>query len=529
MVQRVFNKIDLNLALFFNGQRGLSVFNSLKDKVNIKCIFIAKKNLDNKNLKKIKKKFIIINSTNDPTIFKILKKEQINLIVSAGFPYIFGKNFFNKNKNIDILNLHGGPVPRYRGGSPLTWQKIEGRKNIGISVIKINRFIDSGKIMGVKFFQNNEKDNIKTIQNKANKIFSDLLWDVIKKNYLNVNIKISTKKLLPSKYYYQRKPEDSLINLEKTNLEKLCNFHKALVPLYNPPYLYYGDEKVHLKKIETTKQKSSNRKGFVEKKKNNFYLNLKDKKVKIIEASLNLKKIQNKFLASIKLERDTWLQNLYKKDCFITNNENYIKLFKNYKKSFIFLKTKKPIDKKNFLDLKIKFIGTNKLFFKDIENIKNYQKKDNIIYKTNPNDSEKKIIADIAYRNFRFSRFHLDDRLSNRFANLIKKKTLENHFLGNRGNKIIVQFYRRQISGFCLLKFENKEYALIDLISIDKKFSKKGLATDLMKYSTFMLNTKYGKNKLIVSTQEKNISAINLYKRFQFDTKNKYYLYHYIS
>ncbi len=267
MVQRVFNKIDLNLALFFNGQRGLSVFNSLKDKVNIKCIFIAKKNLDNKNLKKIKKKFIIINSTNDPTIFKILKKEQINLIVSAGFPYIFGKNFFNKNKNIDILNLHGGPVPRYRGGSPLTWQKIEGRKNIGISVIKINRFIDSGKIMGVKFFQNNEKDNIKTIQNKANKIFSDLLWDVIKKNYLNVNIKISTKKLLPSKYYYQRKPEDSLINLEKTNLEKLCNFHKALVPLYNPPYLYYGDEKVHLKKIETTKQKSDNRKGFVEKKK----------------------------------------------------------------------------------------------------------------------------------------------------------------------------------------------------------------------------------------------------------------------
>ena len=251
--------------------------------------------------------------------------------------------------------------------------------------------------------------------------------------------------------------------------------------------------------------------------------------MKIIEASLNLKKIQNKFLASIKLERDTWLQNLYKKDCFITNNENYIKLFKNYKKSFIFLKTKKPIDKKNFLDLKIKFIGTNKLFFKDIENIKNYQKKDNIIYKTNPNDSEKKIIADIAYRNFRFSRFHLDDRLSNRFANLIKKKTLENHFLGNRGNKIIVQFYRRQVSGFCLLKFENKEYALIDLISIDKKFSKKGLATDLMKYSTFMLNTKYGKNKLIVSTQEKNISAINLYKRFQFDTKNKYYLYHYIS
>ena len=70
---------------------------------------------------------------------------------------------------------------------------------------------------------------------------------------------------------------------------------------------------------------------------------------------------------------------------------------------------------------------------------------------------------------------------------MIKKKTLENYFSGNRGDKIIIQFYKRKISGFCLLIFENKNTARIDLICIDKKYSKRGLAKDLLKYTLYKM------------------------------------------
>ena len=50
------------------------------------------------------------------------------------------------------LNLHGGKLPQFRGGSPINWQIIQGRNKIGLSVIKVNKGIDSGEIASEKLF-----------------------------------------------------------------------------------------------------------------------------------------------------------------------------------------------------------------------------------------------------------------------------------------------------------------------------------------------------------------------------------------
>ncbi len=298
MVQRIYKQQDLKLAFFFNNKRGIKVLKSLRKLFNIQYVFLAKKNLNSNIIKYITEDYQIIDSLKDPTILDKIRDKKINLIISAGFPYIFDKKFFNKKNKIDILNLHGGPVPRYRGGSPLVWQRIEGKNKIGISIIKTNLKIDSGKLMGLKFFSIKKRDNIKNIYEKAEKLFCNLLIKVIKKYYLKKNIKINSKKLFPSKYYYQRKPEDSLVRLSIMTSKNFFNFHKALVPLYEPPFLYLGEKKIFLLKIKNSNLKSKNKTGLVEKIKNKYYLNLKDKKIRLIKASINLEKIKNKFLKS---------------------------------------------------------------------------------------------------------------------------------------------------------------------------------------------------------------------------------------
>ena len=111
---------------------------------------------------------------------------------------------------------------------------------------------------------------------------------------------------------------------------------------------------------------------------------------------------------------------------------------------------------------------------------------------------------------------------------MIKKKTLQNYFLGLRGDKLIVQLNRKEVSGFCLLIFKNSKIAIIDLICVDKNFVKKGLASDLLLYTLNYLK-KLKKEKIIVGTQESNLAAIRLYNAAKFNLKNKTYLYHYIS
>ena len=54
------------------------------------------------------------------------------------FSYILKKKLFNIPK-LEPLNLHAGPLPHYKGGSPLNWQIINGERKIGLSIIKINQ------------------------------------------------------------------------------------------------------------------------------------------------------------------------------------------------------------------------------------------------------------------------------------------------------------------------------------------------------------------------------------------------------
>ena len=530
MVQRFSKERSLRVVFFFNSERGLEVLKFLKSKINIKHVFLAKRNLNKKILNKITIKKTIIKSLKDKKIFEEIKKNKINLIVSAGFPYIFGKNFFKGKNKIDILNLHGGPIPRFKGGSPLICQKIEGRKKIGISVLKINQFIDSGKLMGVDYFDNSNKDNIKDIYKKSSKLFCNLLWNVIQKHYLKAKIKINTKKSFPAKYYFQRKPKDSLIDLKKINLKKFNNFFLALNPLYENPFLFYGEKKFSIYDYRNSNIIVNDKQnvGLVEKKNNTYFLNLNDKKIILNKTSLNLKNINGKILQTSILAQDVWLKNIFKKNCYITNDKKDIPTFKNYQNSFIFLKTLKPINTNELKEKKLLYLGKNQTFEKIVKEKNNYKVKRYISYKTQLKKNEINKVVDIAYKNFKFSRFHLDKRLSSQKSNLIKKKWVKNYFKGLRGDKIFVQFYKKKISGFCLYKFEKTQIARIDLICLDKKFSGMGLAKDMINYSFKKLSLA-NKKKVVVSTQEKNSSAIKLYYSLKFSPKSIAYLYHYIS
>ena len=189
------------------------------------------------------------------------------------------------------------------------------------------------------------------------------------------------------------------------------------------------------------------------------------------------------------------------------------------------MKTKKKVKKKIN---KLKFIGTSVTFKKRIQFIERHIGKKHINYKSNLNSEQKKKVINIAFRNFKKSRFHLDKRIPTNKSNIIKKKTLENFFLGLRSDKIFVQFYKNNISGFCLLKFTDKKKVIIDLICIDSKFTRMGLARDLILFSLNKLK-KMKKKMLMVSTQKENLATIKLYNKLKFTPKEKSLLYHYIS
>lgn len=173
-----------------------------------------------------------INSTKS---FKKLNELKFDLFILAGYPQILKKKILQIPK-IMTINLHGGPLPAYRGGSPLNWQIINQEKEIGISIIKIDEGIDTGDIIEEKKFKLLKNDNIKTIHDKANKHFTEMLFKIIKK--LKKGKIFLKKQKYKKKLWKQRRDNDGFLDFKKKNLKESIFFVKALTRPYPGAWSY---------------------------------------------------------------------------------------------------------------------------------------------------------------------------------------------------------------------------------------------------------------------------------------------------
>ena len=70
-------------------------------------------------------------------------------------------------------------MPRYRGGSPLNWQLINDEPEITISIIQMDKGIDTGHVVGEKTFSYNDDETILDVHRKVNKHFCLLTLEVL--------------------------------------------------------------------------------------------------------------------------------------------------------------------------------------------------------------------------------------------------------------------------------------------------------------------------------------------------------------
>ena len=224
----------MKYVFFLNGQRGLFILKKLikSKKFDLSKAVICNKDITQK-LKNIinKKKIVFIKNINSKKSFKVLKKLNTDIFVVSGYPQIFKRQIFKLPK-VMTINLHGGPLPCYKGGSPLNWQIINNEKKIGISIIKMKKGIDTGPVILEEKFKLNKSDTISDIHLKANKYFYVLLLKTLKlieKKGSNIIFKKSKGK---SKYWKQRNDQDGYIIAKQYKQVKVYNFIRAITKPY---------------------------------------------------------------------------------------------------------------------------------------------------------------------------------------------------------------------------------------------------------------------------------------------------------
>lgn len=152
------------------------------------------------------------------------------LTIIAGLSRILPKELIGI-PDLGTINLHGGRVPQYRGGSQLNWQIINGEKEIGISILRVDEGIDTGPVLAQAKFAIADSDDIAFAHARAYDLFGDLAVDVV--GALEAGRAAETAQdETQAAYWHQRSDADGAIRWNEMTARQVHDLVRALSPLY---------------------------------------------------------------------------------------------------------------------------------------------------------------------------------------------------------------------------------------------------------------------------------------------------------
>lgn len=193
----------VNIAVLISGSG--SNLQALIDAVNNKEIngrikVVISSNPDAYGLTRAKNsKIKALYEKNEQDIINILKEEDIDLVVLAGYLKIVGTNFVKQFQN-KIINIHPSLIPSFCGKGyygEIVHQKVldYGAKITGATVHFVDEGADTGPIIIQKCVHVDDNDTVEILQKRVLDIEHEILKKAVKL-YCDGNIKIQGRRVI---------------------------------------------------------------------------------------------------------------------------------------------------------------------------------------------------------------------------------------------------------------------------------------------------------------------------------------------
>lgn len=171
-----------------------------------------------------------------------LKQFPADLFLTVSYGHILKEELLGLPK-LYPLNIHASLLPKYRGSSPINWAIINGDSQTGITIIKMDRFMDSGDILLQKKIVIEEKDNAQTLKAKLEILAGQAIIEAIDliAQGKEVFIKQDLSQASPAP---KLKKSDGLIHWEK-DAGDIARQIKGLIP-WPGAFTYYQGKLIKL-------------------------------------------------------------------------------------------------------------------------------------------------------------------------------------------------------------------------------------------------------------------------------------------
>ena len=193
--------------------------------------------------------------------YKKITELNPDIIITCAYGQIIPEEILNCPK-YGCINVHGSLLPSLRGGAPIHHAIIDGLDKTGITIMYMDKKMDSGDIISQREIIIEDNDNLDSLYEKMSYLGRDLLMETLPEiiNGTNKRIKQDPDKVT---FGLNITKEEEKINFEKSSKE----IHNLIRGLSSIPgaYCILNNKRLKVYKSELTTLKSNKLPGTIEK------------------------------------------------------------------------------------------------------------------------------------------------------------------------------------------------------------------------------------------------------------------------
>ena len=232
--------------------------------------------------------------------YQYIIDKQPDIIITCAYGQIIPEALLNYPK-YGCINVHGSLLPKLRGGAPIHHAIINGEKETGITIMYMDKAMDSGDIISQKILPILPEDNLDTLYEKMSLLGANLLQETLPDIIAGKNNRIKQDEKLVT-FGYNITKEEEKINFNNSSLK----IHNQIRGLSSIPgaYCYLDEKRLKIYASTLTNDKSKDTPGTISKiDKTGIYLSTKDNLLKITDIKLEGKKrcLVSDFVNGIKI------------------------------------------------------------------------------------------------------------------------------------------------------------------------------------------------------------------------------------
>ena len=110
--------------------------------------------------------------------FERITSLNADLIITCAYGQIIPEEILN-NPRLGCINVHASLLPRLRGGAPIHHAIIDGEEKTGITIMYMDKKMDTGDIISTKEYAIKDTDNVGTLHDELSKLGSELLLETL--------------------------------------------------------------------------------------------------------------------------------------------------------------------------------------------------------------------------------------------------------------------------------------------------------------------------------------------------------------